>query len=392
MKVLICGIDGYIGWPLALQRFMKGDEVVGVDNFSRREKVSGVGGESLTPIGSKEDRRSTLRELGVEFNVLDMDIMRYQALEHIFMSHEFDAIVHLAEQPSAPYSMRGPMEAVETQCQNVESTLLLLHLMKKYCPEAHLVKLGTMGEYGTPNCDIPEGEISKECRVPADGAWRDVECPMAGLLFPRDPGSWYHLSKVHDTYNIRFACKVWDLRSTDIMQGVVFGVSTPGTDESCEYITRFDYDQYFGTVINRFCAQAISGHPITPYGTGGQTRGYLPLADSLQCIGIILDNPPKKGKYRTVNQFQETYSVNHLARVVAEEAREMELNVEIQNISNPRVEQESHEYEPEHRWLLEHGYEPIIEVREGIRQLLTKILPYKNYVKPSGINPTTTWR
>jgi nucleoside-diphosphate-sugar epimerase len=309
MKILVLGSDGYLGWPLILHLLKKGHEVAGLDSFVRRERVRNCGSNSLTPIETPMYRRLILKEYS-NYIGEKMDISLGECepfiIRNILKEVKPDTIVHLAEQPSAPWSMISPEKASETQQQNVIGTLHLLWAMKEICPEAHLVKIGTMGEYGTPNCDIPEGEIPEKC------LWRDeMRCPMTGLPFPKSPGSFYHLSKVHDTNNIIFACKNWNLRSTDIMQGVVFGVKV--TEEETEReLTRFDYDQYFGTVINRFCAQAIIEHPLTVYGSGHQERGFLPLKDSIQCLTIAIENPPELGEYRTFNQFEKRDTITIL--------------------------------------------------------------------------------
>jgi UDP-sulfoquinovose synthase len=308
-----------------------------------------------------------------------------------------DTIVHLAEQPSAPWSMKDVHECIRTQVDNISGTLSLLWAMREHCPKAHLIKLGTMGEYGTPDCDIPEGMIPNKCLHEAGIVDEFViqlsryKCPMSGLPFPRSPGSFYHLSKVHDTHNIIFACKTWGLTSTDIMQGVVFGVKVTGKESEIE-LTRFDYDQYFGTVINRFCAQAISGHPLTIYGKGGQTRGYLPLKDSIQCLTIAIENPPEQGSYRTLNQFENIYTINELAADVLMGAYSLGLDARTDHIPNPRTELESHYYNPSHQKLFDLGYVPTTDIADEIRKLINDLIPYKSRITSTCILPTTNWR
>ena len=388
MKILILGYDGYLGWPLTLHLLKKGHEVAGLDSFVRRERVRDCGSSSLIPIETPMYRRLILKEFPNYINE-KADFGLHEDPNYIttFLSEiKPDAIIHLAEQPSAPWSMINARYSVVTQWENIIGTLNLLWAMKEVCPETHLVKLGTMGEYGTPNCEIPEGEIPEKC------LWRkDVRCPMSGLPFPKSPNSFYHLSKVHDTNNIIFACKNWNLRSTDIMQGVVFGVKVTG-EESENELTRFDYDQYFGTVINRFCTQAIIEHPLTVYGGGGQTRGFLPLKDSIECLTIAIENPPRIGEYRTLNQFENTYTINELADNVAIAAECLGLDVGISHIDNPRKEKEKHYYNPNHQKLFDLGYKPTKNVFEHIRSLLEDILPYKDRVIKEVIMPTTNWR
>ena len=223
-----------------------------------------------------------------------------------------EAVVHYGEQPSAPYSMISRRHAVETQYTNVIGTLNLLFSMRDRVPDCHLVKLGTMGEYGTPNIDIEEGFIEIEHKGRSDT-----------LPFPKLPGSLYHLSKVHDSHNIHFACRIWGLRATDLNQGVVYGIETDETALDERLLTRFDYDEIFGTALNRFCVQAVIGHPLTVYGKGGQTRGFLNIRDTLQCVELAVNNPAELGDFRVFNQFTEQFTVGELAERVKEAAEEL---------------------------------------------------------------------
>ena len=398
MKILICGIDGYIGYPLALHLMRRGHQIYGLDNYSRRALVAASGSNSLTPILERREREKYLSgDYGFPELVARIDLTDEYNTSRVLNHFEPDAIVHLAEQPSAPWSMKNVLTSVDTQRGNVLGTLSLLWAMKEQCPNAHLVKLGTMGEYGTPECDIPEGEIPESgvgasymrgyCPCYEEG----YECPMKGLPFPRSPGSFYHLSKVHDTYNIIFACKTWGLRSTDIMQGVVFGVGIED-DTSPEELTRFDYDQYFGTVINRFCTQAIIGHPLTIYGTGDQIRGYIPLKDSIQCLTIALENPPPAGEYRTFNQFESIKSINDLALYVFIAGDILGIPVRCEHLPNPRTEASRHYYNPSHQKLFDLGYTPTLDFQLEVFKLMKSILPYENRVIKEVIMPTTTWK
>jgi len=265
--------------------------------------------------------------------------------------------------------------------------------MRNVCPDAHLAKIGSMGEYGTPGCPIPEGVF------PAGSDWLipggTLESyNIGGLLFPRDPGSFYHATKVHDTINVRLACKIWGLRSTDIMQGVVYGTRIPEMDRDPGLATRLDFCAVWGTAINRFCAQAVVGEPITPYGRGGQTRGYLPLKDSMQCLLLALENPPKAGEYRTFNQLDEVYTVNQLAGIVSEAAAGMNLNPRIEHIDNPRAELEEHTYDPVVERLPALGYRPTGDIRSEVRQMLTDLLPHKDRIAQyrDSLLPTIHWR
>jgi len=293
MKVLILGMDGYIGWALAQHQLVIGNEVCGVDNFSRRKHVDEVGSWSALPILPMEKRIENLKkEFGDKVKFYKGDLTDPQFTNDIVKNFQPEGVVHLAEQPSAPFSMIDQQHTTYTQSNNVIGTLNVIYAIKNFVPKAHLVKLGTMGEYGYDHgLDITEGFMEVEFRG-----------KKATIPFPRLAGSWYHWSKVHDSNNIMFACKLWGLRSTDVMQGVVYGTRTHEITNK-ENFTRFDFDEVFGTAINRFCAQAVIGHPLTVYGKGGQTRGFLALVDSIQCISILLKNPADEGQYRVVNQF-----------------------------------------------------------------------------------------
>jgi len=385
MRVLILGIDGYIGHSLALHLLKKGYKVGGIDDFSRRRRVTEVGSNSLTPIASEVDRDNLLGTFNDFLGRTRLYLPgKLEAVKTILRHYEPDTIVHLAEMPSAPWSMMDALHSFITQSENIVGTLSLLWAMKEVCPTVHLIKLGTMGEYGTPELDIPEGMIDG-CLISKDYG----PCPLDRLPFPRSAGSFYHLSKVHDTHNIIFACKIWGLCSTDIMQGVVFGLNEYSSPEE---ITRFDYDEYFGTVVNRFCVQSLIGHPLTIYGAGGQTRGYLPLKDSLQCLTIAIDNPPSPGEYRTLNQFESTYSVNSLAKLVTECALDLGLKVDSGPIDNPRVEAEKHYYNPVHQKLFKLGYVPTTDIKGEITKLIGQLDAFKSRIRPNVILPKTKWR
>ena len=365
-KVLILGIDGYIGWALANELKSQGYDVYGIDNFWRRNNI-----ESLYPISSPEDRSN-------QFYITPEDTRRWQIGKlHIVLQESPDVIIHLAEQPSAPYSMTYD-GAIATQSNNVLGTLNLLFLIKQYCPSTHLIKIGTMGEYGCPDCIIPEGMIPSGC---LDEPSR--YCPMQNLMFPRSPGSFYHLSKVFDSLNIKFACDTWGLRSTDIMQGIVFGLANE---------TRFDYDENFGTVINRFCVQALADVPLTIYGKGGQTRGFLPLTDSLKCLQIAIDNPPSEGIYRTFNQFAHIMTIQECAMLVSKVANSLELVTSTRHIPNPRKESEDHPYHVVTDNLHDLGYKPNLDFSSVIRETLLTLMPYKHLINKDIIYPTTNWR
>jgi UDP-sulfoquinovose synthase len=383
MRVFIAGIDGYLGWPLAQYLTARGHEVAGADILLRRKWVEEMGSWSAVPIAGIRQRLVAFKErFGTELCFWDWDLRDYSNVERIFKEFQPEAVVHLGECPSAPYSMIDVGHTVFVQTNNITSTLNLLYAMRDIRPEAHLVKLGTMGEYGTPLVDIPEGFFEVEFRG-----------RKARLPFPRLAGSWYHWSKVHGSNNIMFACKIWNLRSTDVMQGVVFGTRTDEMGGDYRLQTRLDFDQAFGTAINRFCCQAVIAHPLTPFGKGRQVRGFLPLRDSMQCLTLAVENPPKLGEYRVFNQLQEIYGITDLALKVQEVAAELGLSVEILNLENPRQELEEHYYKVDHEHLHHLGYRPSQDVRAEMRIMLQDLMKYRARVeaKKSALIPDVRW-
>jgi UDP-sulfoquinovose synthase len=302
-------------------------------------------------------------------------------VEQVFGSFRPEAIVHYGEMPSAPYSMKDRQHAVFTQTNNVVGTLHVLYAMRDLTPDAHLVKLGTMGEYGTPNIDIEEGYIQIVHNGRADY-----------LPFPKVPGSMYHLSKVHDSHNIHFACRVWGLRATDLHQGVVYGIQTDETRLDDRLATRFDYDDVFGTALNRFCVQAVIGHPLTVYGTGGQTRGYLNIVDTLRCIELAVLHPADAGELRVFNQFTESFSIMELAELVQKSGAEYGFDVEISSLDNPRVELEKHYYNPAHTKLLDLGLRPHLLSTELVESMFSVIERFRGRIVTDHILPRDRWR
>jgi UDP-sulfoquinovose synthase len=382
MRVLILGGDGYLGWPTALRFSGKGHDVAVVDNFARRRWVEEQGGDSLTPIASLSDRIDVWKDVsGKHIESYVGDISENTFIADLVREFLPDAVIHYGEQPSAPWSMKSVENAVITQQSNVIGSLKLLWAMRDHVPNAHLIKLGTMGEYGTPNIDIEEGFIEIE-----HNGRRDV------LPFPKLPGSLYHLSKVHDSHNIHFACRIWGLRSTDLNQGVVYGIETPETKLDERLITRFDYDEAFGTALNRFCVQAVIGHPLTVYGKGGQTRGFLNILDTLQCVELTAANPPAAGEYRVFNQFTEVFTVAELAEKVRHAGEEIGIPVQVRNVANPRVEQEEHYYNPKHTKLPSLGLQPTLLSETLIESALHVIDRHKGRVISDVIDPSTEWR
>jgi UDP-sulfoquinovose synthase len=382
MRVLILGGDGYLGWPTAMRFSGQGHDVAVVDNFARRRWVDEAGGDSLTPIVSLDERIDAWREVsGKSIQQYVGDLAEDTFASDVVVDFQPDTIVHYGEQPSAPWSMRSVDNAVITQHNNVIGSLKLLWAMRDHAPAAHLVKLGTMGEYGTPNIDIEEGfiEITHNGRT-------DV------LPFPKMPGSLYHLSKVHDSHNIHFACRVWGLRATDLNQGVVYGIETPEGKLDERLLTRFDYDESFGTALNRFCVQAVMGLPLTVYGGGGQTRGFLNIVDTLQCVELTAANPAGAGEYRVFNQFTETFTIAELAEKVRQAGEELGIAVHVDHVQNPRFEAEEHYYNPVHTKLPSLGLHPTLLSENLISSTLGVIQRYRRRVLPDVIAPTTHWR
>jgi UDP-sulfoquinovose synthase len=382
MRVLVLGGDGYLGWPTALRFSDRGHEVAVVDNFSRRRWHLQQSTDSLTPILTFEERIDAWREVsGNEIEAHVGDIEDGDFLDRVVADFAPQVVIHYGEQASAPYSMQSREAAVETQHNNVIGTLNLLFSIRDRVPDCHLIKLGTMGEYGTPDIDIEEGYIEIEHK-----GRRDT------LPFPKMPGSLYHLSKVHDSHNIHFACRIWGLRATDLNQGVVYGIETEETARDERLITRFDYDETFGTVLNRFCVQAVIGHPLTVYGKGGQTRGFLNIRDTLRCVELAAENPAELGDFRVFNQFTEQFRVSELAKLVQKSAGELGYEVEVQQFPNPRVESEEHYYNPVHTKLLDLGLEPNYLGEELVRSMLKIIERHKDRVIERAIVPRTRWK
>lgn len=385
MKILITGIDGYLGWPLALYLAKRGHEIGGIDNFFRRNAVEMRGFCSAIPIADMSERINAFRDkFKKELWFSEDTLWNYEIVENCLEEFKPETIIHLGEIPSAPYSMASVYTCLFTHLNNLFGTINILYAMKKVCPEASLIKLGTMGEYGTPNIDIPEGHFTITYRKRKDT-----------LPFPKQGGSWYHLTKIHDTNNIMFACKVWGIKATDIQQGPVYGtkIDEMGDDERLR--TRFDFDHIFGTVLNRYCAQAVIGHPLTPYGMGTQRRGFLPLKDVMQCLQIAVDNSPEAGEYRTFNQFDKVYNVLELAEVVKKVGNIMGLDVkiEIKHLENPRIEKEEHYYNPDNEALQKLGYKPAGDLEGEIKIILNDLLKYRDRIlgKQDVLIPDIRW-
>src|SRR5579872_3360958 len=367
MRILVLGGDGYLGWPTALHLSEQGHQVAVLDNFARRGYDSELGVESLVPIEPLQSRIAVWRELtGKEIGCYIGDLCDAQFAYQVVEDFRPSAVVHFAEQRAAPYSMIDRRHAVYTQQNNVVGTLNLLYAIAEIDRDIHLVKLGTMGEYGTPNIDIEEG-------------WLDIEHNgrRDRVLFPKRPGSFYHLSKVHDSHNIEFACRIWDLRATDLNQGVVYGADTEQTKLDPRLATRFDYDGVFGTVLNRMTIQAVLGHPLTVYGNGSQTRGLINIVDTVECIRLASENPADRGEFRVFNQMTESLSIRQIAETIA---GEFPGECTIEHVDNPRVELE------------DLGLKPTLLSTTLIDHLFDVVERHRDRVDLAAIMPTVKWR
>ena len=382
MRVIVFGGDGFCGWPTALHLSARGHQVTIVDSMVRRQLDVELGTQSLVPIASMEDRLRRWKELtGREIRCHVGDLNDAEFLYEVMRQERPQGVVHFAEQRSAPYSMIDRHHAVYTQVNNVVGTLNLLYAIKEIVPDCHLVKLGTMGEYGTPNIDIEEGyiEIHHKGRT-------DV------LPYPKQPGSMYHLSKVHDSHNIHFCCRVWGLAATDLNQGVVYGAQTAETAMDPILYNRFDTDGVFGTALNRFIAEAAIGHEMTVYGRGGQTRGFIQIVDTVRCIELALEHPAAAGEFRVFNQFTEQFSVLELAQRVEAVATRIGLHTAVAHVTNPRVEREEHYYNAAHTALVDLGLVPHLLDDALLEQLLRLAVRFADRIVPDKLLPTVAWR
>ena len=381
MRVLVLGGDGYLGWPTAAYFAAQGHDVTVVDNYLRRYIAKRTNSEPLVDLPNLEERARLFQEvLGYEIKVRIGDLADPDFMFSVINNVMPDTIIHYAEQPSAPYSMMGFQEAQQTFQNNLNVTFNCIWAMKDIVPNAHLIKLGTMGEYGTPDIDIEEGWIDINHKGRQDR-----------FLFPRAAGSLYHTTKVLDTDLLWFYVRTNGLRVTDLMQGPVYGLFTDETITDPRLMTNFNYDDIFGTVVNRFLIQAVAGVPLTVYGNGGQTRGYLNLKDTLQCVLLAAKNPPETGELRIFNQLTETFTVNELAEKIADAGKSMGLNVKVEKITNPRKEKEEHYYNPVHSGLVELGLKPHFMTNEVLCEMLTYLMDRSVSIDCSKIMPRVSW-
>lgn len=381
MRILIIGGDGYCGWATALHLSARGHDVTIFDSLIRRRWDARLGVETLTPIRAPEDRIRAWRLLGgAEITFVRGDATDYAELAEAIRAADPQAIVHFGQQRSAPFSMIDREHALETHLNNTVGNMNLLWAMRAEAPDAHLVKLGTMGEYGTPNIQIEEGFIDIEHKGRKDR-----------LPFPKQPGSFYHLTKVSDSDQILFACRIWGLRATDLNQGVVYGLDTEETRLSPELINRFDYDGIFGTVLNRFCVQAALAQPLSVYGRGGQTRAFLNICDTVRCVELAITAPAERGEFRVFNQFTETFGVLELARRVSRVAAEHGLNAPVEHVENPRSEKETHYYCTVNDRLIGLGLQPHVLDDDVIAELLVAAQRNRARIDPEQIPARVRW-
>ena len=382
MRIMILGGDGYLGWPTAMALRGADHEVLVIDNYLRRRIAAETQSEALFSNPRLPERAAIFHQMtGKSIQVAEGDCCDFDFLSDQFSSFAPDAVVHYAEQPSAPYSMMGYDEARVTLTNNLTVTLNMVWAVLRHAPSCHIIKLGTMGEYGTPNIDIEEGWIEIEHKGRRDR-----------FLFPRQAGSLYHTTKILDTDLLWFYVRIYGLKVTDLMQGPVYGLSTEEADLHPQLAPNFHYDDIFGTVVNRFLVQAVVGLPLSVYGKGGQVRGYLNLRDTLQCITLAAANPPAKGELRILNQFTETLSVNEVAERIQRVAAGMGLPVGIRHVDNPRKEQEEHYYNPAHRGLLELGLQPHFMTDDVIASMLDRVRAHRDRIIVDRILPRVRWR
>ena len=381
MRILVLGGDGYLGWPTAMQLSLDGHEVAVADNYLRRRLCREENVKPLFEVPDLEERTAIWKsQSGCDIQVFNGDLMEWNFTAEVFAKFNPQAVVHYAEQPSAPYSMLNREAATLTLHNNLSVTGNVIFAVHEFCPDAHIVKLGTMGEYGTPDIDIEEG-------------WLDVEHKgrRHKFLYPRQAGSLYHTTKIMDTDLLWFYVRTWGLRVTDLMQGPVYGLFTAETERNERLLPFFNYDEIFGTVLNRFVVQAVAGHPLSVYGKGGQTRGYLNIRDTLSCVRLSVENPADKGELRIFNQFTETFSVNDLAEKVCQAGRQIGLDVKIEHIENPRLEAEEHYYNPAHTGLLDLGLTPHYLTEDDLIEMMQFVAKHKSRIQTDQIYREVRW-
>jgi len=381
MKVLIAGGDGYLGWPTAMKLSKAGYHVAIADNYLRRNLARDEDVDPIYDTPNLHDRIKIWEEQSQKkISLYIGDLQEWSFVANLFEEVKPDVIIHYAEQPSAPYSMLNRQAAGLTIHNNLGVTANIIFATREFSPDAHIIKLGTMGEYGTPEIDIEEG-------------WIDIKHKgrRQKFMYPRQASSLYHTTKIMDTDLLWFYVRMWGLKVTDLMQGPVYGIFTDENRNDHQLLPFFSYDELFGTVLNRFVVQAVAGYPLTVYGKGGQTRGYLNIEDTLNCVTLSLENPPEKGELRIFNQFTETFSVNQLAEKVKEAGQELDIEVKIKNIDNPRKELEEHYYNPVHTGLLDLGLNPHYLTKDVLVEMMEFVVKFKENIHDHKIFRGTQW-
>ncbi|MEN8217333.1 MAG: NAD-dependent epimerase/dehydratase family protein [Pseudomonadota bacterium] len=394
MKILILGGDGYLGWPTAMYFSNRGYEVTVVDNYLRRNACTELDTGMLYSVPTLIERAKIWHEkTGKEIKVVIGDLTAPELMRSLFngqitynwaLNNRFtgipDTVIHYAEQPSAPYSLYNYHYADITVTNNLRVTNNLVWAIRDYARDTHIIKLGTMGEYGTPNIDIEEG-------------WLDIEHKgrQGKFLYPRQASSLYHTTKIMDTDLMWFAVRMWDLRVTDLMQGPVYGIYTDEMQIDDRLKTIFNYDEIFGTIVNRFIVQAIVDYPLTVYGKGGQIRGYLNIKDTLQCVHMSEKTPAKKSELRIFNQIVETFSANQLAEITQRTGNKLGYDVKIDHLENPRKEAEEHYYNPTYQGLIDIGVKPHYLTDEVMEGMFRVVEQYKDNIRKDVIFKGVKW-
>lgn len=384
MKIIILGGDGFCGWATALHLSKHGHVITIVDNFSRRRIDQELGTQSVSPIKSLAERVACWHELtGATIDVIELDVAQnYDVLLTLIKCVAPEAIVHFAEQRAAPYSMKDDDGKRYTVSNNVNGTTSILTAIASSGLKIHLVHLGTMGVYGygsVPDTIIPEGYVTVDLHAGADRKTLEI-------LHPAYPGSIYHTTKCLDALLFQFYNKNDGLQITDLHQGIVWGYATEETAMDERLNNRLDVDQYYGTVLNRFLLEAVSGHPLTIYGTGGQTRAFIHIQDTVKCVRLAVENPPAAERVRIFNQISETRSVKYLAERIKEW-----FGADINYIENPRKELAENTLEVENAHLKSLGWTPIMISREEFNKIYASIDRYKDRIKQETIHPTHKW-
>ncbi len=381
MKILILGGDGYLGWPTSLYFSNQNHDVLIIDNFIKRKLQKKFQRYSLFKnytLKQKINEWKKVSKKNIEYK--EIDATNYKSVLNIFKKFKPDAVIHFAEQPSAPLSMLDYNNANFTLQNNLVSTLNICYAIKETKLDTHIIKLGTMGEYGTPNIDIEEGYLKIKHKKRSDI-----------FLYPRKGSSLYHTTKIQDTDLLYFYSRTWGLRVTDLMQGPVYGFDTNEINGNEKIYTSFSYDDIFGTVLNRFIVQAVAGETLTVYGNGSQKRGYLNITDSIKCIDIATKFPASKGELNIFNQYTETFSIIQLAKKVIEAGKKIGINAKFKNIKNPRVEKENHYYKPSNKKFIKLGLKPNFLTQKILCEMIIKVEKHKKSIKNKNFLPTVNW-